>query len=408
MNFSLHEKKRIKIIMLVITILGQASIALYLPALPSIAKDLNITDFQSKLTITYFIIGFGISPLFMGPISDYWGRKPILLFSLITALIGFLGNSFCSSFYMFVIFRVIEGIGCGGLLTSGRSIARDVFSGKELASASSYLSMGFALGFGFSPVVGGFLAEHFIWQSAFIFLFIFCFSIICICILFLPETKQFKEHDDSHHIMKSILQSYITAVLNKLFIINILAGFFAYCIVISYNTLTPFLVQINLGFSAENYGYLAILIGVPYFLAASINRKLVLEKGIYFSCLIGGTTIILSGFIMFIFSLFGYRNIYTLIIPFMGATFGQAFIFSNTIAAAMQLFPANVAGRISALYSSLQMILVSVFSLFIAKTPDRIDYVACIIICVGFLSFVAVIFSEKARKYVIEVKVKAD
>ena len=62
--------------------------------------------------------------------------------------------------------------------------------------------------------------------------------------------------------------------------INVFAGFFAYCIVISYNVMTPFLIQDHLGFSVERYGYLAILIGIPYYLAASINRKIVLRYSI--------------------------------------------------------------------------------------------------------------------------------
>ncbi len=399
MNYSESQQARIKKIILVITILGQASIALYLPALPEISHALAINEFQTKLTVTCFIIGFGVSPMFFGPISDRVGRKPVLFTALLLALSGFIGNIFSTSFEIFTLCRILEGLGCGGLLTSGRSIARDVFSGKALASASSYLSMGFAIGFGLSPVIGGVLTDRFHWDCVFIFLTLFDLGIIALCFFYLPETKAKDSQETSANLLKVTLRDYGHAITNSRFIINVLGGFFAYCIVISYNVMTPFLVQGNFGFSADEYGYLAILIGIPYYLAASINRKIVLEYGIYFSCLIGSILILIAGGVMLLTNLNGYQNIYLLMVPFMAATFGQALIFSNTIASALQLFPANSGGRMSALYSSLQMILVSFVSMYFARLPDNSTlYRAVIVTVIGGLCLLFVSLSERIRR----------
>ncbi|WP_038180265.1 multidrug effflux MFS transporter [Vibrio rhizosphaerae] len=399
MHSAQSQQSHIKKLILIITILGQASIALYLPALPEISRGLVIDEFQTKLTVTCFIIGFGISPMFFGPISDRIGRKPILFTALLLALIGFVGNIFSATFEVFILCRILEGLGCGGLLTSGRSIVRDVFSGKELASASSYLSMGFALGFGLSPVIGGLLTKTFHWTSVFIFLALFDLFIMILCFFYLPETKTATPDKQQVPLLKITLKDYLHAITNSQFMINVLGGFFAYCIVISYNVMTPFLVQGNFNFSPDEYGYLAVLIGVPYYLAALMNRQMVLKHGIYFSCLLGSILILTAGAAMLFANLNGYQNIYVLMIPFMIATFGQALIFSNTIASALQLFPATSGGRMSALYSSLQMILVSLTSTYFARLPDNNTiYLATVVLCMGGFCLIFIMLSEKIRQ----------
>ncbi|SIO95850.1 multidrug effflux MFS transporter [Vibrio spartinae] len=393
------QQLHIKKLILIITILGQASIALYLPALPEISRGLVIDEFQTKLTVTCFIIGFGISPLFFGPISDRIGRKPILFTALLLALVGFVGNIFSTTFEVFTLCRILEGLGCGGLLTSGRAIVRDVFSGKELASASSYLSMGFALGFGLSPVIGGLLTKTFHWTSVFIFLALFDLFIMGLCFFYLPETKTATPGKPQDNLLKITLKDYLHAISNHQFMLNVLGGFFAYCIVISYNVMTPFLVQGYFHFSPDEYGYLAVLIGVPYYLAASMNRQIVLKHSIYFSCMLGGFLILVAGTVMLGANLSGYQNIYVLIVPFMVATFGQALIFSNTIASALQLFPATSGGRMSALYSSLQMIFVSLISTYFACLPDNNTiYLATVVGCMGGCCLMCIILCERVRR----------
>ncbi len=391
------KNESIKKIIFLVTILGQASIALYLPALPQISHELIITDLQVKYTITCFIIGFGLSPMILGPLSDVLGRKPILLFSLGLAFIGFIGNSLSSNFELFIIFRFLQGLGCGGLLTSGRSVARDTFSGKELASASSYLSMGFAIGFGLSPLVGGILLDFKSWPI--IFLFLSCFDIILfiIVLMFLPETKE--NNIDNKHFFKNTLTDYYSALTNSRFVISVLSGLFSYCIVITYNVMTPFLVQNEFGYTPQAYGYLAVFIGVPYFTGALLNRNIVMKKGVFFSCVIGSVMMLAAGAALYSLAIFRNDNIYSLIIPFMIATFGQALVFSNTIANALQLFPASSGGRISALYSSLQMILVSIVSIYLGKLNDKsLNDIALVVLTLGILTFIFVILAEKMER----------
>jgi DHA1 family 2-module integral membrane pump EmrD-like MFS transporter len=268
-SFSSQEKNKIKNILLWMTTLGQASLAIYLPAFPVIANELAMTPTMVAQTITFFMIGFGASPFFYGPLSDRYGRKPILLISLSIACVGYLINIFANDGFLFLSARLIEGVGCGGLLIGGRSIMRDVFSGRELASAASYLSMAFAIGFGLTPVIGGYLSTHLNWRFSFGVLLMMTFLIMLMLFLYLPETNFEKENRTPlKHFLAQTFSAYRQIFIHFSFLKFLLGGVFAYGVVVAYNVMTPFLLQGPFGLSALQYGYLAPLMGIPYFLGA--------------------------------------------------------------------------------------------------------------------------------------------
>lgn len=150
--------------------------------------------------------------------------------------------------------------------------------------------------------------------------------------------------------------------------------------------MTPFLVQNVLGYSASVYGWLAVLVAVPYYTAASINRKLVLKFGTEPIFALGVALIILSGITMAI-SMFGSKTYLAyIIVPMMVATFGQALIFSNSIAIALHHFPAATAGKASALFSRLQIVLTGALSAIMAILPDSTQLpLAIVVISLGVL-----------------------
>lgn len=392
-SFSINEKNRIKILLMWINSLGQASIALYLPSLIIIAHDLSISPTEVKQTITAFLIGFGISPMLFGPLSDRYGRKPILLISLFLSCVGYTINLFADNIYIFIFARILQGLGGGGILVSGRSIMRDVFIDRELASASSYLSMGFAIGFGLTPSIGGYLAHYWGWKANFILLLIIGMVLLVTIWVLLPETLLNKQSKGP--ITKFVSQTiidYFAILRNYKFINYLLGGLFAYGVVMSYNIMTPFLLQKNFNISETNYGYLAILMGFSYYTAASINKKLVLKFGMNLIFNFGYLLIIIAGIAIILLNTIFKSNLFFLIIPMMVAIFGQALIFSNTISGALHQFPSSSGGKASAIYSSLQMLIISVLSAIMATLPNNTAiFIGVTVLILGILTWVILV-----------------
>ena len=383
-----HDKYKITLLVMWMTALGQAAIALYLPAFPVISTALNISPVAIKNSITIFLIGFGVSQIIYGPLSDRYGRKSILLAGIFIFCVGCFINLFAHTQNTFLFARLVQGIGCGSVLTNGRSILRDCFSGRELASAASYASMGFAIGFGASPIIGAYLSQYFGWQADFVFLLLAGASLFLILWRWLPETALTLEKSMGFRLFfKKTLIDYKIIVRNRIFLQFLLGGLFAYVVVVAYNVMTPFLIQNVLGYSASVYGWLAVLVAIPYYTAASMNRKLVLKFGTEPIFALGTLLIILSGIAMAISILGSKTYLAYIIVPMMVATFGQALIFSNSIAMALHNFPAATAGKASALFSSLQIVLTGALSAIMAILPDNTQLpLAIVVICLGVLS----------------------
>lgn len=367
------------------TILGQAAITLYIPAFPAISKDLQIVPEGMKGTLTAFLLGFGLCQFFYGPFSDRYGRKPPLLFGIALFCLACLANVFVYSLPLFLFLRFIQGVGSGSVITLGRAILRDSFSGKELASATSHLSMGFAVGLGISPIIGAYLLTLFGWRSDFLFLLLIGIILLLVLWMKLPETSKktlaavsWKEAiDHTSHRYKQILQ-------DGQFWKFLLGGVFAYSVVISWNILTPFLIQAHFGYSANAYGLMSLLIAISYYFAAHFNRTLVIKfdfrKIFFFAILLIG----LSGLAIVMTP----DGLLYLLIPMVIATFGQALIFSNTIAGALQNY-SHISGKASAMFSGLQMILVSFVSGVMAVFPEKMLFLGLTLIILSFLSFLS-------------------
>lgn len=370
------------------TCLSQAAIALYLPALPIISDALNISPAAVKNSITIFLLGFGLSQIIYGPLSDRYGRKLMLLIGISIFCLGCFINLFAANKTIFLLARLLQGIGCGSLLTNGRSILRDCFSGRELASAASYTSMGFAIGFGVSPILGAYLASHLGWRADFGFLLFLGIVLFFILLRWLPETLAIEEVKIKFSdFLKTVLVDYKLIISNFIFLQFLLGGLFAYVVVVAYNVMTPFLIQEVLGFSPSTYGWLALLVAIPYYSAASANRYLVLKFGTGPVFAVGVLLILIAGIVMALTMLSGTIHLIYIILPMMVATFGQALIFANSIAMALHNFSAEKAGKASGLFSSLQIFLTSIFAAIMAVIPDNNQLsLAIILICLGSFS----------------------
>lgn len=392
----MNEARKITWLAMWMTALGQAAVTLYLPAFPAITHQLNIDSTAVKTTLTIFLLGYGVSQFFYGPLSDRYGRKPALLVGIVIFSMGCFINIFAYTINLFLWARLLQGLGIGSVITIGRSILRDRFSGPDLSSAASYLSMGFAIGLGFSPIIGAYLQKYFDWRADFVFLFLIGIVFCLVIAKCLPET--FTRAPDKPSIpqfLRRMVKEYKKIISDTVFIRFLLGGLFAYGVVIVYNVMTPFLIQNILGYSAEIYGWLAFLVAIPYYTAATINRKLVFKFGSGYIVGFGIALVIFSGLLMAVMTWHHQLSLLMIMIPIMIATFGQALVWPNAISGALQNF-SEFPGKASAMLSGLQMLLVSLLSAIMAILPDVQLSLAAVLIGLGILS--ALVLGKILRK----------
>lgn len=161
-----------------LALLMQVSINIMIPALPEISSSLHAAPVWEKLTLTAFMIGYGLSPLMIGPLSDRYGRRPVLLCGLAVFVAASISCTIAPSIESLVWARFFQGIGGGSGLVLNRAIARDLYSGIKLARVSAYLSAGQGIGPMLAPLIGAALQEYFGWRSTFAFTAIFGASLM--------------------------------------------------------------------------------------------------------------------------------------------------------------------------------------------------------------------------------------
>ncbi|WP_264298870.1 multidrug effflux MFS transporter [Pseudooceanicola spongiae] len=143
----------------------------FLPSLPHIAEYFD-TDYKLvQLSVAGYLAASGFLQLFVGPLADKFGRRPILLVGLAIFLVATIGCLMAESFATFIAFRILQSsIACGMALS--RAIVRDMYKGDRSAAVMGYVTMGMSMVPMFAPVVGGILDQYFGWQASFWLLFV--------------------------------------------------------------------------------------------------------------------------------------------------------------------------------------------------------------------------------------------
>ncbi|MCW8398780.1 multidrug effflux MFS transporter [Legionella sp. PATHC038] len=352
-------------IIFMMMILVQISIDQYVPSLPAITKSFNSTESSIQFTLFLFMFGLGISHIFFGPLSDKIGRKMPLIYGIGISVIGALCCLLAPSVTVLTLGRFLQGFGIGSCSSVGRSLIRDLFTGRYLSKIGSYVGVASTLLLVASPIWGGFIQEHFGWRANFLFIFILGLTFWVIILLVLPETN--KNLNPNATKIRVILQNYGALLKSKIFLGYTLCACFACAGLIAYLTIAPFLFQNVLGLTPLEYGQLSIFIAGAICLSGIINSQLVMVKGVSYMLFIGVFLMISGGGIMLSFALAGILNVLTIMIPIALFSMGAGFTFINAFAGVFYPFP-HIAGTVAALYVSLQDLTAALTSGFIAVT----------------------------------------
>jgi DHA1 family bicyclomycin/chloramphenicol resistance-like MFS transporter len=162
---------------------------MYLPALPSIASDLQASTAATQMTLMAFFLAFGISQIVYGPVSDMVGRKPPLYFGLVLFTIGSIGCGLAPSIEWLIFFRVVQGIGASAVMVIPRAIIRDLHTGVEATRLMSLVMLVFSVSPILAPLTGSALIVPFGWRAVFVAVTIVAMLGLALVASFLPETR---------------------------------------------------------------------------------------------------------------------------------------------------------------------------------------------------------------------------
>lgn len=200
--------------------LGMLATNMYLASFPSLGKTLAATPGQVKLTLTVFLLGFAAGQLIVGPLSDRFGRRPLLLAGLIVYAIAGLSIALSINIEWMIGLRIAQAVGaCTGSVLA-RAVARDLFSGDELTRSLGFVTTLTAAAPGFSPLIGGLIETYFGWRGTFVLLALVGIFAAIIVWLRVPETHQ---NRDTAPRLGQAFASYFTLLRERVFLVPALA-----------------------------------------------------------------------------------------------------------------------------------------------------------------------------------------
>ena len=311
------------------------SIDALLPALPAIGESLGVTNSKdNQLLITMIFLGIGFGQLILGPLSDSFGRKPLVYIGFILFIIATIICLTTKCFEWMIIGRVLQGFGLSSARTISISMVRDEFSGDYMAKIISIIVMFFLLIPIIAPSLGQLLMIFFNWKSIFYFNLIFGLIVMLWFWLRQPETLKKEKR------IKFSLALYINGTKeffkNKDAIVyTLISGFITGSFMVYLST-SQHIFQMQYGL-AEMFPYifasLALAIGISTF----INSQLVVKYGTiklsYYACI--AYTLISVLYVLMFWSR-NNPNIYILLFFFGLQFFAVGFLFGNLRALAMQ------------------------------------------------------------------------
>ena len=168
---------------------GPFAIDMYIPALPSIAADLQTTTAAAQMTLTVFFVSFGVCQIVYGPVSDMVGRKPPLYFGLALFTLGSIGCALSPSIGWLVACRFLQGVGASAVMVIPRAIIRDLHTGHEATRLMALVMLVFSVSPILAPLTGSALIVPFGWRAVFVAVTLAAFLSLLLLAFLLPETR---------------------------------------------------------------------------------------------------------------------------------------------------------------------------------------------------------------------------
>ncbi|MGU7778791.1 multidrug effflux MFS transporter [Burkholderia sp. PU8-34] len=323
---------------------GQLAIDIYVPALPAMARYFATSPQAIQSSVSGYMAAYAFGQLVFGPVADAYGRKRVLAFGLVIYTIGCVLALTASNLETFVLARCLQGFGIATTNLLAKAIVTDSFRGQALMHAFTYMSIAWGLAPIVAPVIGAHLQTWFGWQACLVFLLVYSLAMWALLWRY-RETLPKPVHLQPRTLMTNAGKVLSSPVFQSCF----LAQGLCYSILLVFNIVGPFMVQTTLHKPPTYFGYLALGIGMMYFLGGLSNR--VHGAGLPSAerrLQIGARVMAGASIAMLVLALTVGLQVWTLATPVLVMGFCAGAMYPTLMAKGNSLFP-HIAGLTSAI-----------------------------------------------------------
>lgn len=332
---------RLSLLLAACTACGVIASTISLPALPEIAADLHTSAAAAQSTLGVFLFGFASTQLIYGPLSDRYGRRPVMLIGLALYALFSLLCALATSIEALQIGRFLQGAAASGGGVVARAVIRDRFPPQEMTGAFALIGIALAVAPATAPAIGGALQPWLGWHGGFYAASIFGLTMLTLCALTLKESRPAGRGPRG---WRNFLKTCGGVLRARLFLGATLATSLLFFGMYGYNTTLPFLVIDGLGLQPETFGLLMIFTAGAYLCGGVIART----WGASPRGLIGVGGLMTAAAAITTMTLANTLSVVALLAPMMMFMVGFGMILPAAMSLAVMSFP-NAAGTASGL-----------------------------------------------------------
>jgi DHA1 family bicyclomycin/chloramphenicol resistance-like MFS transporter len=281
------------LLLAMLTALGPLSMDMYLPSLPDITHVLAAPTARTQLTVSSYLIGFAVGQVVYGPLSDRYGRRPVVLAAVALYLASTLACAAARSVDPLIAARFFQGVGGSGAIVLARAIVRDLYSGVRAARELSLMGSISAFAPIVAPMIGGILQTAFGWRASFICMSIGAVVTVLVAARLLPETMRRRPGDPVS--LLSMLGGYGTVLRNRAFLVYLGVLTISYAGLFAWVSGASVVLQSVYGLSPVTFGFTFALGAGGFMTGAMIATRLVMRLGLDRTIWVGVTVLAVGG-----------------------------------------------------------------------------------------------------------------
>jgi DHA1 family bicyclomycin/chloramphenicol resistance-like MFS transporter len=336
-------------LLVAMTACGTLGMHVIIPALPATARALGMSIGTAQLTITLYLVGLAIGQLVYGPISDRFGRRPVMIAGLSLFTAASIATSFAPTPAILIGARIVQSIGgCAGLVL-GRAAVRDGATADKAAGQLALLTLTMAMVPALAPAIGGYVTAWFNWRASYVLLAVFGGVTLLACVLLMPETMAGQGGG-----RRSMATGYVRLLRSARFRGYAVGGACSTTAFYGFMSASPFIFENLLHQSTERIGlyYLFLMGGVTLgsLLANRVAGRLPVPSALRIANAVG-----ITGALLFALAdLGGWLSVFTVVAPvslfMVGAGMASPFALTGSVSVNPQMI-----GAASGMYGFIQM-----------------------------------------------------
>lgn len=324
------------------------------PGFPQMMDYFGVSEAEVQLTMSLNFFGFCLAGLLYGPLSDSYGRRPIMLFGNTLFLIAAIGTASSTHIGSLIAWRFLQGIGASATFTVAFAIIADAYSGQRASDLVNRLNACVTAFMAGAPIAGGFLVEAFGWRSTYSTVAALCLISTLLIVFFLPETNQHRKLFRPKQILKDfrILLSDFDFMALTMGLTFQCAGYMAF-VASAVFAYTDLFHQSLISFTLHQGLVIAVFSGVSFF-SGQINRLL----GVKMAMLSGLVLNVMGAATLFILAALGVQEAAAFTSAMCLFAVGVALCYGVTFTASMELFP-SLKGAAASLNGSIRLLIIA-------------------------------------------------